>query len=428
MQVTKEQLSSTKVKLTIIGDQKIIDQIKAATLAELSPKVKVPGFRPGKAPAHIIEKAIDQAAFQTEFLEQAVNHFYVEAAKHEKLRPVSQPQISITKFVPFTTLEFTAEVESVGKISLPDYKKVKVDVVPKIVNAKDVDEVINNLLTRGATKQPVDRKAKDGDVTLIDFVGNDAKTKAPISGADGKDYPLTLGSKSFIPGFEEELIGAIKDQVVDFTITFPKDYGVKALQSRKVTFKVTVKEVSELVKPKLDDAFAKSVGPFKTVAELKVDIKKQLEAEAKNEFKRVHDNELLEKISNKSEVAVPVVLIEDEIDRMEDEEKSNVTYRGQTWQEHLDEEQLTAEAHRAKQRVGAEMRVKAGLVLAEIADKENIIVTPEELEIRIQLLKGQYNDSQMQAQLDMPEYRRDIMNRMISEKTLDRLRSSSHKK
>ncbi len=428
MQVKSEQLSLTKIKLTVVGDQKIIDQIRTATLAGLSSNVKVPGFRPGKAPAHLIEKSIDQSLFQSEFLEQAVNHFYVEAAKHEKLRPVAQPEISITKFVPFTTLEFTAEVESVGKISLPDYKKIKVDVEPKVVTAKDVDQVIDNILIRGATKQPVERKAKDGDVVLIDFVGIDAKTKDPISGADGKDYPLTLGSKAFIPGFEEKLVGASKDQIVDFTVTFPKDYGVKALQSRKVTFKVNVKEVSELTKPKLDDVFAKSVGPFKTVAELKIDIKKQLQSEAKNEFKRVHDNELLEKISNKSDVAVPVSLIEDEINRMEDEEKNNIAYRGQTWQEHLDVEQLTAEAHREKQRIGAELRVKAGLVLAEIADKEGIMVTSEELEIRIQLLKGQYNDAKMQTQLDMPEYRRDIMNRMISEKTLDRLRSYSDKK
>lgn len=423
MQVKSEQLSATKVKLTISGDQKIIDQIKQVTLLELTPNVKVPGFRPGKAPSNLVEKQLDQTLFQSEFLEQAVNHLYVEAAKHEKLRPVTQPEITIVKFVPFTTLEFTAEVESVGKITLPDYKKIKVDVEPKTITAKDVDQVIDNLLSRGATKQPVTRKAKDGDEVLIDFYGTDAKTKEPISGADGKDYPLVLGSKTFIPGFEEELIGVSKDDVREFIITFPKDYGVKALQSRKVNFKVTVHEVQEVVKSKLDDAFAKSVGPFKTVAELKADIKKQLQAEAKTEQQRVYDNTLLEKIADKSTVSIPETLIEEEIDRMEDEEKRNVAYRGQTWQEHLDEEGLTAEAHREKQRVGADLRVKAGLVLAEIADAENIIVTPEELEIRVQLLKGQYNDDQMLSEFEKPENRRDIMNRMISEKTLDRLRA-----
>lgn len=425
MQVKREQLTTTKVKLTVTADQKIIDQIKEATLKTLSQNVKVPGFRPGKAPANLIEKQLDQSLYQGEFLEQAVNHLYVEAAQHEKLRPVTQPEISISKFVPFTDLEFTAEVEAVGAIELPDYKKIKVDVPLKEVLAADVNQVLDNLLTRGAAKQPVKRAAKDGDELLIDFAGRDAKTQEPISGADGKDYPLILGSKSFIPGFEEALIGVKAGETKEFPLTFPKDYGVQALQSRKVIFNVPVHEVREMAKAKLDDAFASSVGPFKTVAELKADIKKQLVHEATREQQRQYDNLLLEKIASKSNVAIPGALIEDEMGRMEDEEKQNIAYRGQTWQEHLDEEGITAEAHREKQRAGAELRVKAGLVLAEIADQENVIVTPEELEIRIQLLKGQYTDAAMQAELDKSENRRDIMSRMLSEKTLDQLRSFS---
>lgn len=427
MHVKKDQLSATKVKLTITSDQKVIDQVKQITLERLSLNVRVPGFRPGKAPANLVEKAIDQSLFQSEFLEQAVNHLYVEAAQHEKLRPVTQPEISITKFVPFTTLEFTAEVESVGKISLPDYKKIKVDNITKDVTAKDVDQVLDNLSSRGAAKKVVTRDAKIGDEVVIDFLGTDAKTKAAISGADGKDYALVLGSQTFIPGFEEQLVGLKPAEVKEFPLTFPKDYGVLDLQNRKVTFAVTVHTVSEIAKPKLDDAFAASVGPFKTMTELKADIKKQLVAEAKREQQRVYDNTLLEKIADKSSVAIPEALVEEEIDRMEEEEKRNIAYRGQTWQEHLDAEGLSAEAHRAKQHTGAELRVKAGLVLAEVADLENITVTSEELEIRMQLLKGQYNDATMQSELNSPESRRDIMSRMLSEKTLDRLRSFSAK-
>ena len=150
-------------------------------------------------------------------------------------------------------------------------------------------------------------------------------------------------------------------------------------------------------------------------------------AEKQQEADRAFDNELLEKIAAKTTVAIPKALIEQEIDRMEEEEKRNVVYRGQTWQEHLDAEGLTAEAHREKQREGAELRVKAGLVLGEIADKEKITVTPEELEIRIQLLKGQYPDPAMQAELDKPENRRDINSRLLTEKTLDKLRAYATK-
>lgn len=425
MQVKRDQITATKVKLTVAADQKVIDQIKKATLERASQTAKIQGFRPGKAPLNLVEKQIDPSLFQTEFLEQAVNHLYVEAAQHEKLRPVTQPEINITKFVPFTTLEFTAEVESVGKIKLPDYKKIKVDTKPAEVTTKDVDSVIDNIRTRGAKKEEVKRAAKSGDELSIDFAGRDAKSNEAIAGADGKSYALVLGSNAFIPGFEDKLLATKAGDKIEFPLVFPKDYGAVALQSKKVIFAVTVHRVSELVKAELDDAFAASVGPFKTVSELKADIKKQLTVDAKREEQRVHDNTILEKISEKTTVSIPEALIEEEIDRMEDEEKRNIVYRGQTWQEHLDEEVTTAEAHHEKQRPVAEIRIKAGLVLAEIAELENITVSPEELEIRIMLLRNQYTDTTMQAQLNEPESRRDIMSRMLSEKTLDRLRSFS---
>lgn len=427
MHIKRENLTDTRIKLTVTADASELENIKTDVVRHMGTHVKIPGFRPGKAPAHLIEKNVDPSALQTEFLEQAVNQLYVDTARDQNLRPVSQPEINIVKFVPFTTLEFTAEVESVGDITLPDYKKLAPKIPATTVSADDVNKVIDDLLTRGATKHDVNRAAKEGDEVMIDFAGRDAKTNEAIAGADGKGYPLVLGSKMFIPGFEEELIGKKAQQDVEFTLTFPADYGVKTLQKRKVTFAVTINSVQELKKPKLDDDFAASIGPFKNVAELKVDVKKQLQAEQQREALRAYDNTYLEAIAVISKVAIPDALIEEEIDRMEEEEKRNVAYRGQTWQEHLDEEGLTAEQHREKQREGAGIRVKAGLVLAEIADAENIVVTPEELEVRIQLLKGQYQESGMQAELDKPENRRDIMSRMLTEKSLDKLRSYASK-
>jgi trigger factor len=422
MQVTRSQPTPGTIKLKVVADKATLDATKEAALARLSANVKVPGFRPGKAPANLVEKHLDQAALQSEFLDQAINKLYVEAVSQEKLRPVAQPKIAVSKFVPFTTLEFTAEVEAVGDIKLPNYKLIKLEAKKPVVAAKDVTGVLENLRQRGATKEEVKRPAKSGDEVVIDFKGTDAKTNQPIDGADGSEYPLTLGSNSFIPGFEEQLIGVKAGGKKTFNLTFPKDYGAKTLQNRQVTFAVTVNKVNQLNAAKLDDAFAATIGPFKTLAELKADIKKQLTAEKQREADRAFDNELLEKIAAKTTVAIPKALVEEEIDRMEEEEKRNVVYRGQTWQEHLDSEGLTAEAHREKQRQGAELRVKAGLTLGAIADKENITVTPEELEIRVQLLKGQYQDPAMQAELDKPEGRRDIHSRIMTEKTLEKLR------
>jgi trigger factor len=428
MHVTKEKLSPTSFKLVLVADSKLLGGVKQKVLKHLGEHVKLQGFRAGKAPLELVEKNVDQDVLQREFLEEAINELYVQGVEQEKLRPVAQPQVSVTKFVPFTTLEVSAEVEAIGDIKLADYTKVKLAPTKVSVTEKDVDDVIHNLQLRAAEKVEVKRAAKDGDEILIDFAGVDAKTKEPIAGADGTDYPLLLGSKTFIPGFEDNVVGIKPGEQKDFTITFPKDYGVSTLQNRKITFTVTAQKVNEIKEPKMDDAFAASIGPFKTVADLRADIKRQLEAEKQAEADREYDNRLLEAIAEKSHIDIPQSLIEQEIDRIEEQEKQNTVYRGQTWQEHLDAEGVTAEEHRERNRKGAELRVKAGLILGEVADRENIQVSPQELEMRLMLLKGQYTDAAMQAELDKPENVRDIGNRLITEKTLDKLKSFAQSK
>jgi trigger factor len=421
MQISRDTITPTKVKLTITADQALLDGVKAEVVALMSKNVNVQGFRPGKAPQHVIDKQIDQALLQTEFLEQAVNRAYVSALQSEDIRPVAQPEITVSKFVPFTTLEFTAELEAIGKIKLADYKKIKLAPKPVKVTQEQIDAVMADLKGRVADKEDVDRAVKSGDQATIDFAGVDAKTKEPISGGDGKDYPLLIGSNSFIPGFEGNVVGMKPGDDKSFEIEFPADYGVQTLQKRKVIFSVTVKSVQAVKEPKLDDAFAAKVGPFKTMVELKADIKTQLTQEATEQQRRNFENELIETVASKSTVAIPDVMIEQEVSRLEEEEKRNLVYRGQTWQEHLDEEGQTAEQHRAKNREPAELRVKAGIILGEVADKEAIDVTPEELEMRIQMLKSQYKDVAMQAELDQPDNRRDIASRMLSEKTIQKL-------
>lgn len=428
MPVTKEYVSPTELKLKIAAAQPGLEEIKQRALKALASDVKIAGFRAGKAPLNLIEKQIDPSRLQSEFLDQAVNRLYADVVNAERLRPVVPPKVSVTKFVPFSTLELDISVEVVGEIKLGNYKSVKLARPPVSVTAKDVSEVIQQLKTRAAEREEVSTPAKDGDEVVIDFSGRDAATKAPISGADGKDYPLILGSGTFIPGFEPNLVGLKAGEHKDFTLEFPKDYGVAALQSRRVDFSVSVKKVQKIVDPELDDAFAAKVGPFKTLAELKADVKKQLTAERKAEAERQFENDLIDKIAADSSVAIPDALIDDEVAQMERQEKQNLAYRGQTWQEHLAAEDVDEAAHRQRQRPQAEQRVKTGLVLAEIAEQEKITVTPEELEVRLQLLKGQYQqDKLMQAELNKPEARREIASRLITEKTIDKLKTFASK-
>lgn len=426
MRITRTDNSPTNIILKVEADSSDLEPIRRHVLGHYANRVKVPGFREGKAPAYIVEKNINQQAMLDEFMEHALNDLYRKAVEQQKIRPVSNPEVKLKKFVPYTNMEFEATLEIIGPIKLANYKTIKLTKKKAQVTAKDVDDVIKSLQSRSAERVAVNRPAKNGDEVVIDFVGIDKKGK-PVPGADSKDYPLLLGSNTFIPGFEDKLVGAKAGETKEFKITFPENYSVSSLRKQPVTFTVEVKKINELKEPKLDDGFAAKVGPFKTVADLRKDVKKQLEEEKTRQAEVEFQNELIAKISEKSTVELPESLIDEEVARLEEEEKRNLAYRGQTWQDHLEAEGVTEEEHRQRNRPDAANRVKAGLVLSEIADKENIIVTPEEMDLRVQMLKAQYQDPQMQAEIDKPENQRDIMSRIMTEKTIAKLTSYASK-
>ncbi len=426
MQTKVTYPSPTEAVLTILATEAELQTIKNSTLDHFQDRVKVPGFRAGKIPHAVLEKNIEPNALNAEVLEHALEELYPQAVRAEKLRPVDRPKIELSKFVPFSTLEFKATVPVIGKVTLPDYKKIKLTRPTVKLTPADVTEVLESLQKQLATYKDVDRAAKTGDRAYIDFKGVDTAGK-PINGADGNDYPLDLGSNAFIPGFEDNVVGMKPTSEKTFTLTFPKDYGVAALANKKVTFTVTVTKIQESIRPKLDDEFATKVGPFKTVAELKADIKKQVTLERQQQADREYESDIVRAISQKASVDIPLPLVDEQIERMEQSERQNLVYRGQTWEEHLKEEGVSEAEHRDQKRPEAEERVKASLVLAEIADAEGLDVTNEELEARLGQYKAQYKDAQMQTELDKPEARQDIASRILTEKTVAKLVSYTTK-
>jgi len=410
--------TDTSVLLELGADQKELETYKNKVLKKLQSQMRSPGFRKGHMPLELVEKSADQNTLQSDFLDEAMTALYTTAARSEKLRPIAPPKVSLKKFVPFTELEFDAEATVVGKITLPDYNKIKVAKPDAKVAAKDVADVIENLRTRAAVKNDVDRAAKDTDQVWIDFEGFDQKG-APIERADGKEYPLELGSNTFIPGFEPELVGLKAGDKKEFKITFPKDYGVASMKGQKVTFKIVVIKVQEVVKPKVDDAFAASLGPFKTVDQLKSDIEKQLQADKDNAARREHEAATLKAITDKTKVAVPDELVDEQVDLLVNEVRQNAIQRGQTYEELLKAEGKTEEQYKKDTlRQEAIDRVRAGLVLSEIAEQEKITVEKEELDERLNALKAQYNDDKMRAELDKLENQREIASRILTEKTI----------
>jgi trigger factor len=419
MHVEKSIKGATEVTLNITATTEDLEPSKNRVLKRLARQVKIPGFRGGKAPLQLIEKNIDPSMLQSEFLDDAMTDLYASASQQEGVRPVTKPEVNVKKFVPFTTLEFSVTTHVIGPVKLGKYKGLKLTAESKKVTEDDVKNVLESLKTRMAEKTAVERAAKLNDEVVIDFKGEDSKGVA-VNGAEGKDYPLTLGSNAFIPGFEDNIIGLKPGEDKTFTIPFPKDYGVKALAGKKVTFKVSVKSINELNLPEVNDEFAAKVGPFKTVEELKADIKKQLEHEASHDTHRRKQNDAVQQVVAKSEVALPQLLVDQQVQYELDELRRNLTYRGQTYKEFLDSEGTTEEKY-VKEVIEprAAEQVKTGVILSEIAEAENIIVTPEELEIQLQVLKGQYKDAAMQSEIEKPENRRDIASRMLTEKVVN---------
>ena len=423
LKITRKDTSETEIELTIVVSSETLALAKKHAVEKLGKNVKVTGFREGQAPLSLVEKSIDPALLAEEFMNEAINHSYPDAVAQEKISPIAQPRVEVTKFVPFELVEYKASISVLGTIKLANYKALKVAKPTTVVSKKDVDKVVENMRVQLATRKDVEHAAKLEDQTWINFSGKDQKGKE-VKGAKGDNYPLVLGSNTFIPGFEEHVLGMKASEEKDFSITFPKDYSVKALQSKKVTFHVEVIKVQEITKPSIDKEFVEKVAPgLSSVEDLLTDIKKQLAVEASSNDVRAYENALVAELVEKSSVNLPDELVNEQAENVMRELQQNITYRGQTMQEYLEGIGMTDDEQREQEILPeAKRRLKAGILLSEIAEKESVSVTPEELDVRISALKERYaSDAEMQKQLQDPNSRRELGAQLLTEKTLAKI-------
>jgi trigger factor len=285
-----------------------------------------------------------------------------------------------------------------------------------------VNEIIDRMRQGVAEKKEVTRAAKDGDETIIDFIGK--KGDVPFEGGTGTDYALTLGSKSFIPGFEEGIIGKKAGETFDLELTFPDDYHAADLKGTKVTFTTTLKTVKESVLPEVDDVFAAKSGPFTSADEMKDDIKTKLAEQKEGEVREKLKDDLVKQLIAISKVPTPEILIADQAKSIEQDFERNLTYQGLSLDQYLVTQKFKDKDEWLEKEVKptAVKRVQAGLALAELSKVEKIDATNEELEAHIDLYRAQYaKNAEVLKQFDDPEVRRDIANRLLTEKTVDRL-------
>ncbi len=412
--------ADTTVTATVVVEETEFIAAKDAAVKQLSRTIKVQGFRKGKVPAKVAEKNIDPTTLTTEATEYAINRALNDVIAVEDLRVLDQPKIDVKKLVPFTTLEFTAEIEVLPSITLGDYKKLKAKKQSVTVEKSEIDEVIERMRSGFAEREAVEREAQNGDEVVMSFIGRD-KAGAEIEGAKGEDYPLTLGSGSFIPGFEEQLVGHKAGEMFDISVTFPKEYHAEHLKGADVTFAIDLKTVNEVKLPEVDDAFAKKSGPFNTAKELLADIKRELTAQKERQVMDQLKDDLLGELVQKSDVPAPEVLVNDQVQALERDLMQNLMYRGQTIDNYIESRGYKDRDELVKKDLYpmAERRVQSGLILAELSKAEAIDISKEELDA--ELTKRKEEAPTMATQLDTPEARRDLANRVITEKTINRL-------
>jgi trigger factor len=413
--------TDSNVTLTITADSKVLEDVRKHTLNHLRAKVKAPGFRPGKAPDHIVERELGDSAVQAEVLESAVTQTYAEAVKDHTLAVLAPPQISLTKFVPYTELEYTATVDVMPTITLPNYKDFKIKRPTVTVTTEEIDQTVEDLQKRLATKHKVERPAASGDEVVIDFAGT--KDGKPVEGATAKEHRLELGSKTFIPGFEEELIGLNPGDQKTFDITFPKDYQASELAGQKVTFAVTLHEVYEVRLPEVDEKFVSDISPFKDVAELRDDIEKRIQAEKAEAAEREFEDKVLEELIAKSKLAVPQGLLKQQMARMKEELAQRLASSGLDMDKYLGVVKKSADELEAEMKPTAEKRVKLALVLNQVAREEGVSVTPAEIEAEVAHLRDTYKDPAMQAELADPSILEDVHNHLLASRTITKVLS-----
>ena len=419
MKHTLKKTSDTQVHLSVELDKTDLATAKRAAVQELSKTVKVQGFREGKVPANVAEKNIDPLALANATTENAINIAVNDIAIAEELRILDRPQVDLGDFQPYDVLTFEATIDIVPDVTLGDYKKLKAKKEAVDVSDAEVDEVVERMRTQLAEKKTVKRAAANDDDVRIDFIGK--KNGEAFDGGTAKDYDLVLGSNSFIPGFEEAIVGHKVGETFDVPLTFPEDYHAEHLKGAEVVFEVTLNDIKEVVLPEVDDAFAVKVGPFKTVEGMREDIRAELMQQKEKTIEDKYKDDLVGELVAVSTVPMPQLLVDDQIRQIEQDAMQNLMYRGMSPDQYIAQMGYKDhdEWHDKEFRVAAERRVQAGLALAELSKAENIEVTKDELDARHAQMLEQYPT--MKDQLDSPEARRDMANRVITEKTVDRL-------
>ena len=390
MSLQVENLEHNMAKLTItVSAEEVEKALQAAYLKQRS-KISLPGFRKGKVPRQMIEKMYGPEVFYDEAANHMISEAYGKAYDECELEIASQPTIDVVQLEKGKDFIFTAEVAVKPEVKLGEYKGLKVDKVSTRVMQKEVDEEIEKERERNArTVEVTDRAVQDKDIVTLDFEG--FVDGVAFEGGKGENYPLTIGSGAFIPGFEEQLIGAEIDKETEVKVTFPEEYQAKELAGKEAVFKCTVHEIKAKELPELDDEFASEVSEeAETLEDYKAEVKAKIKERKENEGKEKKENQAVEQAVANAEIDLPAPMVDLQAKQMADDFARRIMQQGMSVEQYFQFTGLNEEKMMEELKPQAEKRIRTRLVLEAIVAAENIEVSDERLDEELQKMADSY--------------------------------------
>lgn len=390
MAVKTEDVEKNLVKLTFEVSAEDFTKAINEAYKKNAKKFNIPGFRKGKAPRAVIEKYYTEAVFYDDAINAVLPGAYESAVKEAELEVVARPEIDVEDIKKGEPVVFTALVTTKPEVKLGEYKGVEVAAVDATVTDEDVDKDIAATQQKNARMIEVDDRAvENGDIITLDFEGS--VDGVPFDGGKGEDYELEIGSGTFIPGFEDQLVGAEIGADVNVNVTFPEEYHAENLKGKDAVFACKVKNIKVRELPELDDDFASEVSEFETIADYRADVRKKLEEAAENKAKAEIENEVIEKVVENAEFDLPDAMIDAQVDNTINDFAQRLQYQGMNLDMYLQYTGSNLEAMKAQFRPQAEKQVSGSLVLEAVMNAEGIETTPEELELELVDMSKKYN-------------------------------------
>ena len=410
-----------KVTLKITVDNNKFEEAVNKAYNKTKGKYNIPGFRKGKAPKVVIETQYGKGVFYNDAIDMLFPEVYPEAIKELNIDPIDRPDLDIEEISKDNGLVMVVNVEVKPEFELGAYKGIEISKVDNTVSEEDVEARLNEMVNRNARLTSVEDKAlENGDTAVIDFEG--FENGVAFEGGKGENYNLVIGSNTFIPGFEDQLVGKKAGEEVEVNVTFPEAYHAENLAGKPVVFNVKVNDVKVKEVPVLDDEFAKDTTEFETLAELRADVKAKLEEQAKNAADAEMRNALVEKVSANTEVEVPEAMVQHQIDNMLMELNYQLQYQGLNLEQLLQMTGRGLDELREERRADAERLVKSSLVLEAIAEKENVEANDADVDAELEKMAAMYNMEVEKIKSSLRETDiEDIKGQIKIRKTLDLL-------